>query len=550
MKIFFNGWFSGFIDNTNPGLQSHFFLKLFEKVYEEKIEIGDFKNSDILCEFDMLIGVKSCVKRKKWKNTFLYSGESYLKQRKDIYDCVLWVERNNHNVVNLPLFIAYLYTNNFVNRLEERKKIDRIPSKDVCVVISNPGGTVRNNFLKKLERHFKVDYLGSYKNNKPKINESYNTQTFINRISEYKFIVSMENSREDTYITERIIHGLLANTIPIYWGSLRVNDYFNLDRIINYQENDNIFEEINNIRNNEKLLLEKINQNIFPNNKLTRTLENIANDIKNILNKSKWNHVSKIYTISSPNFEPERYTRLNKMFFDGLKLKKELIKFICPTYKHTISDTDMVKYVKKDLVLKLRPNKMKKSEVSLTLNFKAVLEDIEKNYKDGIFIIFESDVRPLENIEEINNFFNTIYEKKNHWDMIHFGGEDHGQLFDTFNFGKYKSPYRNANEKNKFIESKLGINRQKKFIEDITNSNHEIRLIRKLNTRCTDTLVFTYSGVIKMLNHFRKDTNYGSPMDYYIINFLENNLDFKFYWSNKTYFLQRSAYKEEPSTIQ
>ena len=33
MKIYFNGWFSGFIEKTNPGLHVDFFLNLFEKVY-------------------------------------------------------------------------------------------------------------------------------------------------------------------------------------------------------------------------------------------------------------------------------------------------------------------------------------------------------------------------------------------------------------------------------------------------------------------------------------------------------------------------------------
>ena len=34
-----------------------------------------------------------------------------------------------------------------------------------------------------------------------------------------KFIISMENSIGDTYITEKVLHGLLADTIPIYWGT-------------------------------------------------------------------------------------------------------------------------------------------------------------------------------------------------------------------------------------------------------------------------------------------------------------------------------------------
>jgi hypothetical protein len=48
----------------------------------------------------------------------------------------------------------------------------------------------------------------------------------------------MENAREDTYITEKITHGFVSGNIPIYWGSLRVTDYFNADRFINVENVD------------------------------------------------------------------------------------------------------------------------------------------------------------------------------------------------------------------------------------------------------------------------------------------------------------------------
>ena len=68
MKILFNGWFGGFIDKTNPGLHVDFFLELFEKIYKDKCEIGTLENSEILCEFDMLLGSSSKIHlRYLWK---------------------------------------------------------------------------------------------------------------------------------------------------------------------------------------------------------------------------------------------------------------------------------------------------------------------------------------------------------------------------------------------------------------------------------------------------------------------------------------------------
>ena len=34
------------------------------------------------------------------------------------------------------------------------------------------------------------------------------------------------------YITEKIMNGLLADTVPIYWGAPDISEYFNMDRIV------------------------------------------------------------------------------------------------------------------------------------------------------------------------------------------------------------------------------------------------------------------------------------------------------------------------------
>jgi hypothetical protein len=90
MKIYFNGWFSGFMDKTNPGLHVDFFLNLFEKVYNEVCEIGGIQNSEVLCEFDTLLNCRGTLtKYKKWKYKYLFSGESTMRCDPIAYDVVL-----------------------------------------------------------------------------------------------------------------------------------------------------------------------------------------------------------------------------------------------------------------------------------------------------------------------------------------------------------------------------------------------------------------------------------------------------------------------------
>ena len=179
MKILFNGWFSGFLDNTNPGLNVNFFLVLFKKIYNKDCYVGNFENSDILCEFDMLISSSSKVKHKKWLHTYLFSGESVLNRNKSHYTCVLWGERNNNNIVNIPLFIPYIYSNNFLDKLQNSETINKVPKNDICVIISNNKGLVRNKFLELLEKEIPVYYLGRYKNNiGGPLSYDYNTSEF------------------------------------------------------------------------------------------------------------------------------------------------------------------------------------------------------------------------------------------------------------------------------------------------------------------------------------------------------------------------------------
>jgi hypothetical protein len=114
MKIYFNGWYSGFFEKTNPEVHLQFFLDLFKQVYDEECQVGSLEESNVLCEFCMLIQTKSKskLKEKKWKHTFLYSGESDLRECKlfkNEYDCILCMERNHKNIVNVPLYIAYIY---------------------------------------------------------------------------------------------------------------------------------------------------------------------------------------------------------------------------------------------------------------------------------------------------------------------------------------------------------------------------------------------------------------------------------------------------------
>ena len=467
----------------------------------------------------------SILKHKTWKYSFLFSGESRLCQNHEDYSCVLWGERNYNNIINVPLFIPYVYCNN-----KEYSIATDIPSKNICAILSNSRCKERNLFMENLEKLMSIDYAGSYKTNVNILHHPYNTPEFLQFVSQYKFIITMENSREDTYITEKITHGFAAGIIPIYWGSLRIGDYFNIDRFINVETVDDetvakVAEKITFLCENPEEYLKMVQQPVYANK---RTIHEVARDIRNLIFTKPWPTISQIYIINNPEFELDRYNHLCDMFYQKLGFSCDHVTFISPTYKHTIGDNDMNKYVLSPMIQKLRytPEFMKPAELSLFLNYKAVLESIEQNYKDGLFLIFESDVLFGKDVYDLNKFIDEIKNKA--WNLIHIGIND-DRIWSSPNF-KSSTGYDNRifyNDDN--------------YIEDITTNNDNYRLSRKFYTRCTDSFLWKYEGVVSFLNYMNIENDYGVPFDYYMCNFFEKNVNFKHYWSENEFFKQGSG---------
>jgi hypothetical protein len=239
--------------------------------------------------------------------------------------------------------------------------------------------------------------------------------------------------------------------------------------------------------------------------------------------------VSQIRFICNKDFEPVRYERLNKMI-DTLGLNRDIIRFHSPTYKHTITNEQFNTHVRSSLQEKLHwvgRKYQRRSDLSLVLNYLYNLEEIEKEFEDGIFIIFESDVDVKDNFKELPKLIEVLKQNTGKWDLVHFGQNGH-----------------NGEEDKKYMW-------QSGFIEDLTKPGDQVRLERKLDTtRCTDSHIISMSGIKKLLHYYRTQTDYYIPIDYYFIELMKSNYDFKYYWSDPTYCFQRSNLKLEESAIQ
>jgi len=89
----------------------------------------------------------------------------------------------------------------------------------------NPGHRLRHNYANFLkEKNISVDHYGSG-SQKP-------IEFKIESLKDYRFAIVMENSVQDDYFTEKLIDCFLSGTIPIYWGTKNVSNYFDEGGII------------------------------------------------------------------------------------------------------------------------------------------------------------------------------------------------------------------------------------------------------------------------------------------------------------------------------
>lgn len=83
----------------------------------------------------------------------------------------------------------------------------------------------------------------------------------------YHYTIAIENTQHDSYVSEKFTQPISVNTVPIYWGAKKINNYF--DENCCYKLTGNIDEDfklINDIYNNyqEKLLdLKLARYNLF-----------------------------------------------------------------------------------------------------------------------------------------------------------------------------------------------------------------------------------------------------------------------------------------------
>lgn len=129
----------------------------------------------------------------------------------------------------------------------------------------------RDQLFRALNERKKVDSAGLHLNNTGIFRGSPSlgavaTKDKIEFQKECRFTLAIENSSTPGYTTEKLIHALVADTIPIYWGDPVVGRQFNTKRFINCHEYNSLADIVNRvleIDENPELSKTMLHESIF-----------------------------------------------------------------------------------------------------------------------------------------------------------------------------------------------------------------------------------------------------------------------------------------------
>ena len=283
ISVFFNNFWPGFVEKTDI-MDSTFFVQLLGKTYNAPIHVSHTPdNATILVE--SIFGNNSYVSYKKWRATILFTGESDYFNVRNVgdFDCVLGFEDTHDNFVKCPLFVIFLLTNPSI--LKEIENVDRpvpseIPPNHASIIVSNAyHGQNRIAFFNTARKEMQVFSGGKHENNVGfVVPGSYNSSEMVDFYRRGKFAITMENNDKPYYITEKIVNGIRAGVIPIYWGTSCVSEFFNPRRFLHLksdatkQDMADLIERMKNITNQE--YLDIISQPV-----LVQPIHNVCEDI-------------------------------------------------------------------------------------------------------------------------------------------------------------------------------------------------------------------------------------------------------------------------------
>jgi len=266
MKITFSDFWQypkAFDPNNN------FFIHIIRDLFED-VEIVDPEDADVM--FFSLFGNENG-RYKDCKKVF-FTGENVRPNFKRCdYSLTFDFEESEGKNFRLPLW--YLYIDWFgvesydnpdwlipETYLYGESEFTKRRKNDFCSIVYGKAVESRIQAVNNISKYKPVDVWGKANPRNPiPDGEKYK----LDLISAYKFSLCYENSVTPGYHTEKLLHGMVAGNIPIYYGDKTVDQDFNPERFINVVDmsDEELLERIIEIDESDKLYNEMLSQPIF-----------------------------------------------------------------------------------------------------------------------------------------------------------------------------------------------------------------------------------------------------------------------------------------------
>ncbi len=220
----------GFTDYFNP--VDEFFTDILSEDFEV---VRDDKDPNYLFFCDENFGQNNLNYDEKKVIKIFYTGENRRPQNYRAHFGITFDHIDGPQFYRLPLYVL----ENWVNKkklgwddlLDFKRTMKAKDKEGFCsFVVRNGGCPDRNQLFHLLSEYKQVDSGGPLFNNVggPIDQEGFNSHvTKTDFIKKRKFHIAYENSSYPGYVTEKILHGFLGESIPIYWGSPCVEMDFN-----------------------------------------------------------------------------------------------------------------------------------------------------------------------------------------------------------------------------------------------------------------------------------------------------------------------------------
>jgi hypothetical protein len=210
--------------------------------------------------------------------------------------------------IYVPFYVISMYErrSHSLDDLIRPIEIDGVIAKKVnyCAYLYNRCTPLRESIYDGFNRFKHVDALGVCRNHMGNDGKCVRFETdravytekvtyndlAVAKYVPYKFVLAIENTNCDGYITEKFVNPLLAGAIPIYCGTSAIKTQFNPKRFIfmdDFGSLDDCIQYVLFIDNNEQLYRQYLSEPLFVGDQLSRFLgkdnNHMCEQLKNIL---------------------------------------------------------------------------------------------------------------------------------------------------------------------------------------------------------------------------------------------------------------------------